>query len=249
MRKIKQTPMIMSGPMVRSLLADKKTETRRLNGLDEINKNPSYWELVDINIKEPERFLFASFRKKSDGSIWGVKSPYGARGDLIWIRENLSLYATIEPATGKKGLAAYYQAGGGDGQTWVWNGRTDIDTVSCIHMPKENSRFVLEIDSVEIQKLSDITSESACREGLSCITKDGGITVKWGIPDKDGHPGSDNYGWDWPEWHISPRHAYFKLWEKIHGQESLVKNPWVWVIRFNPVHKNILDYPLCRVGG
>jgi hypothetical protein len=36
----------MSAPMVSATLEDRKTNTRRMNGLDDSNANPGQWELV-----------------------------------------------------------------------------------------------------------------------------------------------------------------------------------------------------------
>ena len=93
-------------------------------------------------------------------------------------------------------------------------------------------RQKLEIVSIRVERLHDITEEDAIREGLAKITKDGGRNWKYGIPDKDGLPGTDDIGWPWIEWEISARDAFKKLWVKINGDDSWKDNPWVWRIEF-----------------
>jgi len=102
-------------------------------------------------------------------------------------------------------------------------------------MPRWASRITLEITAVRVERLHDISEADAVAEGLACITKDGDRTRKYGIPDADGMPGTDDHGWPWNEWRSDPREAYRKLWESINGPGSWDLNPWVWVIEFKRV--------------
>ena len=95
----------------------------------------------------------------------------------------------------------------------------------------------VEILTVHPEFLLDITEASALREGIAQITKDGGRTLKYGLADRDGSPGSDDHGWDWKEWCPTAREAYLKLWDSINaardeGQFAAKKNPAVWVITY-----------------
>jgi hypothetical protein len=66
------------------------------------------------------------------------------------------------------------------------------------------------------------------------ITKDGSL-FKFGIPDRDGLPGNDDFGWPWRDFETSPIAAFRKLSEVIYGPGSWEENPWVWVIEFRRV--------------
>lgn len=102
-------------------------------------------------------------------------------------------------------------------------------------MPKRESRFVLEITNVRVQRLQDITDEDAKAEGLKAVTKDGGRTIKWGLPDRDGWPGTDDFGWPWHKWESSPRDAFRRLWNEINEERcSWEANPWVVALTFKP---------------
>jgi hypothetical protein len=80
----------------------------------------------------------------------------------------------------------------------------------CIHMPRRLPRLTLEITDVRVEQLQSISQEDAIAEGLKAITKDGSL-VKYGIPDQDGLPGTDDSGWPWAEWSPAPRQAYARL--------------------------------------
>jgi hypothetical protein len=104
-------------------------------------------------------------------------------------------------------------------------------------MPRTACRLRLKITGIRVERLQDITEEDAKAEGLSCLTKDGGITYKYGIPDSDGLPGNDDFGWHWHDWNIDPRKSFQKLWDSINKDRGYGwdTNPWLWVISFEKV--------------
>jgi hypothetical protein len=101
-------------------------------------------------------------------------------------------------------------------------------------LPSWASRITLEIVNVRVERLQDISADDAIAEGLKGITMDWRL-VKYGIPDADGYPGTDDIGWPWEDWRISPVDAYRRLWESINGSGSWDANPWVWVIEFRRI--------------
>ena len=107
-----------------------------------------------------------------------------------------------------------------------------------IHMCRWMSRIVTTILSVRVERLQEITEEDAQAEGLKCLSKDGRMTWKRGVPDRDGEPGNDDLGWHWHDWCRSPRDAFRKLWESIHGDDTAKgwdANPYVVRIEFAPL--------------
>jgi hypothetical protein len=100
-----------------------------------------------------------------------------------------------------------------------------------IHMPRAASRILLEVVSVRVERLQDISEADAVAEGIKALTKDG-RTIKYGIPDRDGLPGNDNDGWHWCNWMPDASLAYRRLWQEINGFGSWEANPWVWVVEF-----------------
>ncbi len=74
---MRERGILMSAPMVRALLAGKKTQTRRL-------VKPA--GLVEV---DGDGRPFTKRWDKEEGIHWrrGVKCPYGIPGDRLWVRE------------------------------------------------------------------------------------------------------------------------------------------------------------------
>jgi len=72
-------------------------------------------------------------------------------------------------------------------------------------MPRWASRITLDIQSVRVERLKDISNEDCFAEGLPEDSEKGNRT--W----------------------------YGDLWESINGKGSWDLNPWVWVVEFKRV--------------
>ena len=81
-----------------------------------------------------------------------------------------------------------------------------------IHMPRWASRILLEVTSVRVERLQDISEADAVAEGV----------------DFAGH--TDEIMHDY-----SPDERFSMLWESINGAGSWNENPWVWVVEFRRV--------------
>lgn len=201
--------------MIQAKLYGRKTQTRR------IIKTPNgaygfyvvkdrQGNIVDILAHdEHER------TERKDGSERRIRCPYGQPGDILWARESW-----------RKSLAP-------DGETTAYYFKANDSTLGAkwkpsIHMPKLAARIWDLVINVRVQRLKDISKDDAISEGICSITKDGGRTWKYGIPDSDGLPGNDDVGWAWDRWDTDPREAYFKLWADINGQDSVDNNDYVF---------------------
>lgn len=247
---VTERPILMSGPMVRTTLADRKTNTRRLmkvppgtsaDGVycDRYNKSDRWaWWLPDGRMVRPETFA----------------CPYGAVGDRLWVREAWRTSEALDKLNATqiaaKALDANYKRPWapivyGDGVERDW----DHDSIPVESggwggpgrrrlgrfMPRWLSRITIEVTGVRVERLQGISEEDAKAEGLSPITKDGHL-VKYGIPDRDGLPGTGNDGWPWQEWEVDPRKAFRKLWDSInHDRAPWASNPFVWVVAFKRI--------------
>lgn len=233
---MKERPILFSAPMVRAILEGKKTQTRRVvKGADYFAAG---WPCKFGKECSDRNCLYSHV----DGRHLTVMHlPYGKTGDRLWVREAWRTYSSLDgckPSNIIHGAGIQYEAAG----TNIHNDNGDYllgmgKLRPSIFMPRWSSRILLEITDVRVERLQNISEKHAIEEGLSTITKDGGRTVKYGIPDADGYPGNDDIGWNWEDWNISPISAYRRLWESINGQGSWDTNPWVWVIEFKMATK------------
>ena len=234
---MKERPILFKAEMVRALLDGSKTQTRRICKPAEkasLSRVIPAYKSDDGEQRPP--YITPGWFGDEEGNVL-FYSPYGQTGDRLWVKET-HLY--VGPGSGSD-LPDYvaearnpvnhtpdncwYRADGDDA-TVIWK--------PSIHMFRGLSRITLEITGVRVERLNDISEEDAKAEGLKGITKDGKL-VKYGIPDADGYPGTDDIGWPWEDWRISPVDAYRRLWESINGSGSWDANPWVWVVEFKRV--------------
>lgn len=238
---MKERPILFSAPMVLAILEGRKTQTRRV-------------------VFKKRTTDFHSIEERDDGSLWPWREtddaqdhwyqcPYGQPGDRLWVRETWNWFDPAELPAARIGKRApftwcqgprtieWYAAYSADGQlNHPCNGAPVLWRPS-IHMPRWASRILLEVVNVRVERLRDISEADAQAEGIKALSKDG-CTVKYGIPDRDGLPGNDDYGWHWHNWLSSAVLAYRQLWDQINGNGSWDKNPWVWVVEFKRVDNN-----------
>ena len=132
-----------------------------------------------------------------------IKPPYQP-GDILYVRE-----------TWKKAPNGYYYY-----EDWQRNDIADVTKWKpSIRMPKEAARIWLKVTDVRVERLQEISAESALAEGADkYIHTNGGLDENMTITSFIGIWNStikksdiDRYGWD--------------------------ANPWVWVIEFERCEK------------
>lgn len=97
---ITETGLICQPDMAAAIYQDRKTETRRMNGLDLINEAPEEFEVVqyssdehyikDLGLK-PGYYALWKCTNPSKIEWWYSLSTYGKPGDLLYVRENFKL--------------------------------------------------------------------------------------------------------------------------------------------------------------
>lgn len=184
---MKEKPILFSGEMVRAILDGRKTQTRR--------------------VCKPEHFNGSEMpldHTMENAIQYGAKCPYGKVGDRLWVKETFAPNgvgsALAELFQSKQQPKIYYRATHEGAVSWNWK--------PSIFMRREYSRITLEIVSVRVERLNDISQSDAVAEGVA---------------------------WSYDE-QRSPCEAYQSLWESINGAGSWAVNPWVWVIEFKRVN-------------
>ena len=180
---VKERPILFSGPMVRAILDGRKTQTRRI-----VKPQPNVVHAIYGDASIDTNLTF----RRGDGRI---RCPYGIPGDRLWVREakRQAFYRASTTTGGDENRQEYIRLG----HAYQWR--------PSIHMPRWASHITLEIESVRVERLQEITEEDARAEG-------------W-------HPGDGQGPIEW----------YEDLWQSINGPGSWDANPWVWVIQFNRV--------------
>ena len=205
--KVKERPILFSGPMVRAILEGRTTQTRRVikpkheffvdDGHDGINR--VYYPCYVTGEPEPQEIL----------------CPYGSVGERLWVRETWAVVPKVSD-DGPKHKAK----GDGTGATWRadWNGNpSGFPWKPSIHMPRWASRITLEVTGVRVERLNDISEADAYSEGVTIPSH-----YKFA---SNGRPNDRN----------EARVTFETLWESINGPESWPLNPWVWVVEFKRI--------------
>lgn len=236
---MKERGMIFNGEMVRAILDGRKTQTRRIMA-------PQPADDIERGIfPNPEVIGWKSSRRHKHGSTTAHFCHYGKPGDRIWVRETWGVvshafsddglmidWVPDRPATAihempfGNGYYSGYAIYAADGDfTWGDDDGYE-DGRSCwkpsIHMPRAASRILLEITNVGVQRLQDISSGDAVREGICHLPASG----RYCVSPRDQYFGGASH---------SAKEVYSWLWSSIYGEESWKANPWVGVIEFKRV--------------
>ncbi len=228
MSEVKERPILFSAPMVRAILNNSKTQTRRI--VKEKDYPIAFAGFTDEFVCLPENHLH--------------QSPYGTIGEKLWVRETFC--SNEKNVAGYKADALCGAFGyDGDGnklfvkhgyilddsckQTYIGNFKNGCNTFGLgrfggkwkpsIFMPKWLSRIQLEITNVRVERLNDISETDVYAEGIDGLQSElaGGCS---GLESA---------------MIINPIFAYSTLWESINGAGSWTVNPWVWVIEFKRI--------------
>jgi hypothetical protein len=234
---MKERPILFSGEMVRAILEGRKTQTRRV-----LKKQPekSTWEGLDgyrFDVRFFDDVICGTTRKHSCGvrfanrlhqredcALW-VPCPYGQPGDRLWVKEKHRLFCHSFEFVGIE-----YASGGAD-KLEHFEDRTLMPSLReiaqnnkdgsrrwkpSIFMRRWASRITLEIVSVRVERLQDITEEDAKAEGVEPYNARLHVSGR-GILQNS---------------YVS---EYAMLWNDINGKGSWDANPWVWVVEFKKV--------------
>jgi hypothetical protein len=218
---MKERPILFSSPMVRALLSDRKTMTRRV-----VSKNNSCTSgrFEKLNLESAfvtesmggQQILKAMWDENGDKTIHRI-FPKWETGDRLWVRETWLL------VNGCEGLEDFttYRADGvisyPDNEPVKWK--------PSIHMPRWASRITLEITNVRVERLQEISEEDCLKEGIQKSDNEG--LRNWP------YMGANHHIKGTPKVFSFARQAFESLWDSINGKKyPWSSNPWVWVVEF-----------------
>src|SRR5579872_691779 len=186
-----ERPILFSAPMVRSLLAGIKTQTRRTvkpdvaEGLDFMGGDGTEPDDVGVDIRWGEMQYddshdsgvpqwLACCRDYPEEGFIEIGKPFGAIGDRLWVRETWAAGkcadglapSMLHPGTwtGDNG-GLWFPADGTEPRHAISpRGKTRVS----IHMPRWASRIALEVTGVRVERLNDIDEQDALAEGITC---------------------------------------------------------------------------------
>lgn len=158
---MKERPILFSGPMVRAILAGRKTQTRRV-----MKPQPTLTREQAI-AKYGKRGTFAL-----EIGFDGVRCPFGVPGDRLWVRETTII---SPPEWGDVGVPGFvldnenrkrgvqYLATAPDREA---ADDFRLKATPSIFMPRWASRITLDVTGVRVERLQDISLDDCSAEGV-----------------------------------------------------------------------------------
>jgi hypothetical protein len=213
---MKEHGIIFSAPMVLALLDGRKSQTRRIVKLTD--EGHARGELVSVRQAGSDQRGWRMEAVFRDGCLDDpvplvVRSPYGAPGDRLWVKETFVAWRKGEeldhPQIPESDGVLYRADGERRGQVMRWS--------SPIYMPRWASRLTLELTAVRVE----ISEEDAKAEGAPMFVVGHGQITDDDLKAEPGYWGPSLY-----------RNGYEDLWEGLHGAESWAANPFCWVLEF-----------------
>jgi hypothetical protein len=223
---MKERPTLFSVPMSKAIRENLKDITRRaLSPRYIINEEPARYKFHGLD--DNGAALFEDLKPEITPWIAPIPCPYGKVGDVLYVRELYYDYGLWDEnghtKTGKRKWKFNSLIPSSADIRYAENPPDDVKPNSYRKlgwykrlgrfMPYRYVRTKLEIASIRVERLHDITYKDAVREGVEFRQ-----FQLFGL---------DNEGRD-----KLARLKFGMLWTSINGQESWDSNPWVWRIEF-----------------
>jgi len=214
-RGILARPILFSAPMVRALLEGRKTQTRRV-----VKPQPPEGTDALRDIPGENRWWAAYATHDANGVTYrplgsdqqhSWRCPYGQPGNLLYVKEAWAQRLDRDHLNGTE----LYESG--VREAWYWaDGPGKCCRTGCAGAAGRyrHARFMPRWASRLTLRITDVRVEQ-----LQDISDEDAIAEGLMTP--------------------SPVVAYRDLWKSIHGPGSWDANPWVWVLAFETIHRNV----------
>lgn len=210
-------PILFSAPMVRALIAGRKTQTRRA-------LNP-----------QPGNHVWKYGWSREDGATWSDEAKSGRipiwAGDRLYVREHWRTTYDIDWTVEALGRPLKPREFIPDKTPveYLADGENELGGKDrrAMHMPRWASRLTLTVTDVQIERLQDISDRGPQND----CTAEGVYHCDMRVPSYE--------EWRDAGFHSAEKHMYRTLWESINGAGSWDANPWVVAYTFTVHHGNI----------
>lgn len=222
-------PIVFSAPMIAAIRAGAKVQTRRILTVPWKGRKrakpyePYYYDEDGKLMVDCSECSWATSSNEWCEASTVLRSPYGAEGHHLWVRET---WAKVT----NNGLRIVYKADDDRpkellrktyGSTMRWS--------SPRFMPRSASRLTLRVTNVRVERLRSISEDDAKAEGVESwetlrARKYSALSEEQTLTSGE-------------RMLASPYRASFAmLWDEINGDRATwSSNPWVWVIEFRPL--------------
>ena len=235
MDKDRMKPILFSTPMVRAILEDRKTMTRRvikpkyINTHLEIRTDKYGTRLIEIQNEDETTRV-----KNPDGTTTckllaarEISARYHP-GDILWVRETWGLLWGFTKVEWRKMYPnskmidtddnVYCYAADYSQKALEYQEKKGSRWFPSIHMPRVAARIFLHVTDVRAERVQDITVEDVIAEGLSADNEIRNL-------DPSTHESIRN-------WNLAyAQHLFRELWDSLNAKRGYGwdTNPWVWV--------------------
>lgn len=201
-------PILFNTEMVRAILDERKCCTRR------ICKDANECTVPDMDFFDADKRTYAVHNFADRQHM--VKLSIAERtcpicpGDILYVRETWG--------EGYEEGTYIYKADDKLANLPRFSESSKLIYHPSIHMPKEAARIWLRVTNVRVERLQDITSQGAWKEGARCACLSP-------VPDCAGN-----------------KTAFIEIWNSTIQKSDLDRygwyaNPWVWVVEFERCEK------------
>lgn len=207
----KERGIMFSGPMVRAILEDRKTQTRRVT-----RRQPT------DDVEKVRHLAFATWGwttqvgYPSEDLHEQMNCPFGSVGDRLWVRETWRPKVCTKHAGAHSIPSAPCECGIAYAADYPDPKLSLFKWKSSMLMPRRACRIVLEITKIRVQRIQDIGSRDIVAEGVS-----------------DAHPMVEGRKCSYEK----VRGRWRALWDSINADRGFgwKTNPWVWALTFKRI--------------
>ncbi|WP_034340230.1 hypothetical protein [Deinococcus misasensis] len=244
---MKERPIMFGPEMVRAILSNAKTQTRRLA------KPPKGTGFVWLTTRDSD--VLTTYNCVKDAtpnsrSLGEVRCRYGKVGDQLWVKEVLvrdEHQNWIYAADGAPIPVLPEQ----EYTNWIEK-KAKNKVIEAMHMPHVFSRIQLEITAIWCEPLQNITQHDAFAEGMHALSQEttGKLFPEYAEQLKQFTLATEAYKKEHGSWElgkppmpkppIGPRARirFQRFWNSLHTKHGVTwdANPFVWVVEFKRVN-------------